>query len=335
MRIFLTGATGYIGSALCRRLAAAGHELRALVRPTSRAEELHRLGISTFTGDLADRASMREGMSGADWVIHAAAELDPASPGERMERANVAGSENVASLAWKLGVPRLLSVSSIAWWGGSPPDGTPASEETPPLRPFPTAYSATKHAGQEAIRAWARKGLPVSTVFPGLVYGAPGKHGGANGLLRALARERFPALIGGDRKASWVHLDDVVAAIVAVLERAPAGRDYILAGEVTTVRELAERVCALAGTRAPRHELSPRLARWALTLAAPVLRLAGRRPPLPPQQVASLERHWAFDDARARRELDWRPRTLAEGLPPTLELLLTAPPGAAAEPVRP
>jgi dihydroflavonol-4-reductase len=322
MRIFLTGATGYIGSALCRRLAPQGHELRALVRATSRTEELHRLGVATFVGDLSDRASMREGMSGADWVVHAAAELDPGAPDRRMEAANVAGSENVASLAWKLGVPRLLSVSSIAAFGGSPPDGALATEESPPLLPFPTPYSATKHAGQQAIAAYARKGLRLNTVFPSLVYGPPGKRGGANVMLKNLAKGRFPALIGADRKASWVYLDDLVEGIVAVMEQAPPGRDYLLSGDVATVRELADAVCATAGIAPPRRELSPGLARAALTLAAPLMRLFGRRPPIPPRQVASLARHWAFDDARARRELGWQRRTLAEGLPPTVDFLL-------------
>src|SRR5262245_37021659 len=112
MRIYLTGGTGYIGRALAARLAAAGHEVRALVRPTSNAAPLTQLGIAVFTGDIADRASMREGMSGADWVIHAAADLAFDGPPERMRQANVQGSENVASLACKLGVGRFLSVSS-------------------------------------------------------------------------------------------------------------------------------------------------------------------------------------------------------------------------------
>ena len=330
MRIFLTGATGYIGSALCRRLAPAGHELRALVRPTSRTEELRSLGVATFVGDLADRASMREGMSGADWVVHAAAELDPASPERRMEAANVAGSDNVASLAWKLGVPRLLSVSSIAWFGGSPADGRLATEESPPQRPFPTPYSATKHAGQQAIAAYAARGLRLNTVYPSLVYGPPGKRGGANVMLKNLAKGRFPALIGADRKASWVYLADVVDGIVRVMEKAPVGRDYLLTGDVATVRELADAVCAVAGIAPPRRELSPGFARAALTVAAPLLRLVGRRPPIPPRQIASLARHWAFDDARARSELGWEPRTLAEGLPPTVEFLLAQPAAEAA-----
>lgn len=321
MRIFLTGATGYIGRALCLRLRTEGHELRALVRPTSRVGALAGIGVATFVGDLADRASMREAMSGADWVIHAGAELDLEAAAGRMERANVQGSENVASLAWKLGVPRFLSVSSIARWGGSPDDGAPATEATPQRLPLPTVYSRTKAAGEEAIQAFAARGLQVVTVYPSLVYGAPGKRRGANALLRQLDLGRFPALIGADRKSSWIHLDDLVEGMVRLLDRGRPGRGYLMTGDIVTTRELAARVAALGGAPVPRREVSLPLARMALRLAAPFYRLGGRRPPIPVEQLASLERHWAFDDARARAELDWRPRPLAEGLPPTLDHL--------------
>lgn len=324
MRIFLTGATGYIGTALCLRLRAAGHELRALARPTSRTETLAGMGVAVFSGDLAERVSMREGMSGADWVVHAAAELDLDAAAGRMESANVTGSENVASLAHKLGVPRFLSISSIARWGGSPDDGTPATESTPQRLPLPTRYCRTKAAGEETIQAWAKRGLKVNTVYPGLVYGPPGKRSGSNALLRQLDRGRFPVMIGGHRKSSWIFLDDLVEGIVRVLERSAPGRNYLMTGDIATTREIAARVAALGGAPAPRREVPVGFARLALRLARPFYRLRRRRTPIPIEQLASLERHWAFDDARARAELDWRPRTLAEGLPVTLDHLRTA-----------
>jgi nucleoside-diphosphate-sugar epimerase len=324
MRIFLTGATGYIGTALVRRLASNGHELRAVVRETSRTDTLRELGVAAFPGDVTDRVSMREAMSGADWVLHLAAELDPSAPPERMREVNVGGSEAVASLAYKLGVGRLLSVSSVAYFGGSPADGTAADEETPPQTPFPSAYSLTKHEGERAIRAWGDRGLRLHTVYPSLVYGPPGKKMGANWLLRAILKERFPVMVGASQRTSWVFLDDVVDAIVRVMERAdslPPGRDYLLAGDWATVRELTRRVAALGGARAPRIELPLGVARVATTVTAPFFRLLGKRPPLPPEQLRNLARHWVFDDARARRELDWHPRTLAQGLPPTVAYL--------------
>jgi dihydroflavonol-4-reductase len=321
MRIFVTGATGYIGGALCRRLRAEGHDVRALVRATSRVEALHALDVATFIGDIGDRASMREGMSGADWVVHAAAELDPSASAGIMRAVNVSGSENVASLAFKLGVGRFLSVSSMAYWGGSAPDGS-LSDETSPLQlPFPTPYSATKHAGEQAIQGWAKQGLRVNTVFPGLVYGPPGKKEGANFMLRNLLKERFPALLGADRRTSWIHLDDVVEGIRRVMDQAPPGRGFLLAGDVASVRELAGKVGRLAGVRVPKLELPLGLVRALLIAGGPLYRLRGRRPPIPAEQVRSLYRHWAFSDLRARTELGLAPRGLDAGLPPTLEFL--------------
>ena len=281
-------------------------------------EPLVAAGVALHLGDVRERASMREGMSGADWVVHAAADLDLDGPPGRMEAVNVEGSENVASLAFKLGVGRLLSVSSVAYFGGSPEDGSAAVEDSPPRLPFPTRYSATKHAGERAIRAWAARGLAVHTVYPSLVYGPPGKREGANALLHQLARGQFPALVGADRIASWVFLDDVVDGIVRVMAQAAPGSAHLLAGEALSVRELARKVAALSGVPAPRREVSVATARWALRLGRPLLRLAGRRPPKAASQLRSLARHWNFDDGRARRELTWRPRPLDEGLPPTL-----------------
>lgn len=321
MRIFLTGGTGYIGRALARRLVAAGHEVRALVRPTSNAEPLQQLGVATFTGDVADRISMREGMSGADWVIHAAADLDLTGPPERMRQANIQGSENVASLAYKLGVGRFFSVSSMAYFGGSPDDGSLADETAPARQPFPTLYSATKHSGELAIQEWAKKGLRINTVYPSLVYGPPGKKEGANAILRGLLKGRFPVLVGAERKTSWIYLDDLVEGMLRIMAKAPPGRGYLMTGEATTLRSLADRVCQLGGVRPPRLNLPLAAARAGLALSAPFYRLRGWRPPFAADQLDSLERNWAFSDARAQTELDWHPRGLDQGLPPTVEFL--------------
>jgi len=108
------------------------------------------------------------------------------------------------------------------------------------------------------------------------------------------------------------------------MAKAPPGRDYLMTGDVTTVRSLVERVCRLAGVRPPRLSLPVGLARAAMAAAAPLYKLRGRRPPVPPDQLRNLPRHWAFDDRRARAELGWAPRTLDAGLPPTVEMLMSS-----------
>jgi nucleoside-diphosphate-sugar epimerase len=322
MRVFVTGGTGFIGDVLCRRLVADGHEVRCLVRSTSRTESLEAMGASCFVGDLADRYSMREPMSGAEWVIHAGAELDLTRAADQMQAANVAGSENVASLAWKLGVGRVLSVSSVAYFGGSPDDGSPGTEESPVLS-FPTRYSSTKHAGQQAVMHWAKEGLAVNTVFPSLVYGPPGKKSGANPLIRRLAKGWMPALVGAERKTSWIFVEDLVDGMVRVIERAEPGRDFLMTGDTATIEEVAQQVCKLSGASMPKRKLSVRAARMLTRLSTPLYRLRGRKPPIDVEQLRSLDRHWCFDDKRARQELEWSPRPLSEGLPPSVEYFLS------------
>ena len=226
----------------------------------------------------------------------------------------------MATLAWKLGVGRLLAVSSIARFGGSPADGSAADEESPPLPP-PSRYSATKRAGEEAIREVAAQGLRLNVVYPSLVYGPPGPKGGANRLLRAVLKRRVPLLVGADRRMSWIHLEDLVEALARLMAGAAPGRDYVLAGDTATLGEVVERTAALGRVRPPRRRLSLPVAMALARLTAPVYRLRGRRPPFHPDQLRSLGNHWRFDDARARAELDWRPRGLDEGLPPTVSYL--------------
>jgi dihydroflavonol-4-reductase len=321
VRIFLTGGTGYIGGALCRRLVAEGHRVRALVRPTSRRGDLEALGVECVAGDILQPATLVEAAAGVDWVVHAAAELDMETPLERMRATNVAGSDHVAAAALAAGA-RMLALSSVAAFGGSPADGSPADEEGPVQHPLPTRYCVTKHEGERALDAYEGRGLALNVVYPSLVFGPPGKSRGTNVILRDLVRGRVPVMIGGDRWVSWVYLEDLVDGLVRVIERAPAGRRYLMTGEARQLADVVVHACRLAGSRPPRLRLPVGVVKALAPAVAGLYRLAGRRPPLTPQLVRSIERHWRFDDARARRELDWQPRGLDAALPPTVEFLL-------------
>jgi nucleoside-diphosphate-sugar epimerase len=321
MRIFVTGGTGYIGGALCRRWAAEGHEVRALVRATSDRRELESLGIECFVGDVSDRESMRRPMSRAEWVVHAAAELDFGAPRERMKEANAVGSENVASLALETEVERVLHISSIAAFGGSAPDGTPSNEQSTPLLPFPNNYCITKRTGEDAFRRLTDDGLALNVVYPSLVYGPPSKKGGINSFLRLMLTGRLPAVVGADRISTWIYLDDLVEGIVGVMETSRPGEHYLLAGESASTKEVVSKVCNLGHVRPPRFEIPVPLARLLLVGLMPIEVLSGRRMPFNLEQLRTLSRHWNFDDRRARRDLAWSPRTLDEGLPPTVEFL--------------
>lgn len=264
---------------------------------------------------------MREAMSGADWVIHAAAELDFGAARDRIKGANVAGSENVASLAYKLGVGRVLVLSSVAAFGGSPEDGSVADETSSPQLPLPSTYSATKRAGAEIFRGWGERGLRVNTVYPGFVYGPPGRKGGLNATLRSVVKRRMPAIVGGGSIARWIYLDDLVEGLVRVLERAQIGENYLLTGDAATIGEVIKRTADLAEVLPPRWHVSVGTARLLAFVIAPFYRMRGFRSPINPRQLESLRRHWNFEDRKARLDLDWTPRGLDAGLPETIRYL--------------
>jgi nucleoside-diphosphate-sugar epimerase len=323
MRVFVTGGTGYIGSLLSRRLQESGHQVRALVRSTSDTTALDALGAQTFVGDVTDRYSMREAMSGADWVVHAAAELDFGAPADRIEGANVTGSENVASLAFKLGVGRVLLLSSIAAFGSSPSDGSPATEDAQVELPFPSAYGATKRAGELAFAGWSDRGLKLNVVYPSLVYGPPGRKGGLNAMLGAVIKRRVPAIVGGGRITRWVYLEDLVTGLLKVMGHSQPGQNYLLTGDAAYLGEVVEKVAELAVVDPPRRRMSVGRAKLMGRLLNPLFTLRGKRPPINLAQLESLRRHWNFEDAKARAELDWSSRTLEEGLPETVRYLLS------------
>jgi nucleoside-diphosphate-sugar epimerase len=129
--------------------------------------------------------------------------------------------------------------------------------------------------------------------------------------------------VGADRQTSWVFVEDLADGMVRVMERAEPGRDYLMTGDTATVQEVAEQVCEISGTALPKRSLSPSRARLLTRIASPFYRLRGRKPPIDVEQLRSLDCHWCFDDQRARSELDWTPRTLAQGLPPSVEYFLS------------
>ena len=316
VRIYLTGGSGYIGGALAKRLVEAGHDLTCLVRATSDRSTLEEIGVSCVEGDLLAPRSLGEGLEGADWVVHAAAELDFRASEERMREINVTGSEAVAERALELGVPRFLNISSMAAFGGSPANGTPGDEDSAVIEPLPSKYARSKLAGAQALDRLAERSnrrLRLVHVYPSLVYGPPGKARGSNSMLRQMVQGGLPVVIGADRWLTWVHVDDVVDGIARLLQGRGSEARYLLAGDPIRIGSLIERVSGLAGIRPPRVKLSPGMAKLALRCLG---RLARRKGLLVAREnLDNLARHWHFSDRRARQDLDWSPRSLEESLP--------------------
>ena len=167
MRVFVTGATGFIGSHTAECLARAGHELICLVRGTSNTGRLKQLGATLTLGDVTDKGSLLEGMSGCDWAVNIAGAYSFWLPSKRTYAdVNVGGTRNVMECALETGVSKVVHVSTVAIYGK--PAGCPFEEDSDPGPVRFSEYAQTKYEGD--LIAWElckTKGLPLVMVYPG------------------------------------------------------------------------------------------------------------------------------------------------------------------------
>ena len=306
MRVFVTGATGFIGGEVVRRLRRRGDEVVALVRSPERAKGLD---CELVQGDLGDADAIRRGLEGCDAAVHGAAVYQVGVSGKAaaaMRDANVGGTELVLGAALELGTAKVVHVSTVAVFGDT--HGQVVDETSGPASPPLAVYDETKREAHEVATRLVAAGLPCAIVQPGAVYG-PGDPSQLGGTMRRVAAGRMPLIAFADCGLNAVHRDDVADGILLALDRGRAGESYVLGGELTTLGAMAATVARLAGRRAPR------------TLPPSLLRAAGRLSPSFRDLVASSDgvTYWA-SDAKARSELGYAPRELEPGL----EGMLTA-----------
>ena len=315
--MFLTGATGFIGGRLAEALHARGRRLRCLVRDPGRAAALRSLGAELVVGDITDRAALAAGLEGADVAFHLAASYDVGVvDAAAMERANVEGTGAFLAAVKQAGTGRVVYVSTTGALG--PAGRTEGDESSRWSGPFPTVYHRTKTRAHELALAAQVEGVPVIIACPAYVYG-PGDRGPSGRFMADVLAGRLPALARDPAWFSFVHVDDVVAGLIAAAERGRPGATYVLSGEGATINDFAELVALHANRRPPRLRM-PRAVALAAGGAADLLsRLTGRRFSLSAESVRSATRlRWLHSHELATRELDWRPRPLSLMLRPVV-----------------
>jgi nucleoside-diphosphate-sugar epimerase len=315
VRVFLTGGTGFIGSAVARLLRERGDTVRALVRTPARAQALRDLGCELVEGDLSDEARLQEACRGMTAVVHCAAVYEIGAPaGRRAElvAANVCGTERMLGAALAAGISRGVYVSTVAVFGDTA--GQVADETwTRTAAEYTSVYEETKVLAHRRAQEIGSKGLPLVMVQPGVVYG-PGDPSTFGDLVGQFLDGRLPALPFPDLGVTPVHRDDVAVGILLALDKGTIGESYVLAGEPVRMRELVAVLAAVSGRRAPRLTVPTPL----LRALAPLGRVVG--PPLGfPPNLRELIRSsagvtfWASGD-KARDELGWTSRPLEQGL---------------------
>jgi dihydroflavonol-4-reductase len=304
MKVFVTGATGFVTGTVTAQLLARGDEVRALVRDAARGQTLARAGVDLVTGDLADGAALHRGMDGVDAVVHGAAMYEVGIPPSRrpaMFAANVTGTERVLGAALDAGVQRAAYISTCAIFGNT--HGQVVDETYTRTGPYTSYYEETKVQAHEVALRLAARGLPVSIAQPGSVYG-PGDTSGMGGLMRDFARGRLPLVPFADTGLNFVHVEDAASGIVLVLDRGQAGQSYVLGGEIARVADAFAALARITGRDLPRLRLPYALLQLG-SLVRPGLR-----------EVVTSSKNVTFwaTDARAKSELGYSSRALEPGL---------------------
>lgn len=317
--VFLTGATGFIGSGLARQLIARGDRLRCLVRDTSRGLFLEKLGAELIPGEITDTIALQRGLRGADIAYHIAAMYDIGPVDVRaMERVNVGGTRCFLEECARTGIARAAYVSTTAALGPVA-EGSIGDENSSWSGPFPSHYHRTKTEAHDAAKQAQQRGLPLMIVCPANVYG-PGDNGPNGRFVRDLIRGRVPALLRDPAWLSHVHVDDIVAGMLAVGDRGATGETYVLSGEAASINDFAERVARIAGRRPPPLRLPAAPVSVAAGFADALSRVTRVRFTTNREAVRVAYHHrWLHSHERATREFGWTPRPLDEGLPPTVQ----------------
>jgi nucleoside-diphosphate-sugar epimerase len=316
MIVFLTGATGFLGGALARALRADGHTVRALVRNPAAAAPLAALGIELHTGDITDKASMRAPMTGADAVFHVAGWYKIGLRDRQAPVAiNIEGTRHVLELMRELGIRKGVYTSTLAV--NSDTRGALVDESFRFEGRHVSVYDWSKHEAHKIAEAFIARGLPLTIVQPGLIYG-PGDTSGVRTMLIQYLQRKLPAVPSGSAY-SWAYVDDEARGHILAMDKGKPGRSYFLAGPAHTIVEALEIAHSFTGIPVPKLRLSPAV----LKGAAALMRVPAAILPLPsamaPESLRVLAGVTYLGDAtRAREELGWHPRPLREGLMDTL-----------------
>jgi len=319
MKYFVTGATGFIGRRVVRQLRAAGHDVRALVRSPTNAQDLAALGVSLHSGDVTERDSMQSAMRGVDGVFHLAAWYRigaRASERREADRINVQGTRNVLELMRDLRVPKGVYTSTLAVFGDT--EGWVGDESYRFNGPFLSVYDRSKwQAHYEVAVPMIQAGLPLVIVQPGVVYG-PGDPSVIGTLLRQYLRRTLPIRPHG-AAFCWGHVDDTARGHILAMEKGRPGETYIVAGPPHTLEEALEMAEEVTGISPPWLRPPAMLLRALAAVASAIERVV----PLPQTysgetlRIAAGATYLASSE-KAQRELGFRTRPLEDGLRETL-----------------
>jgi dihydroflavonol-4-reductase len=319
-RVLVTGASGFVGSAVARIARKRGFEVRVVVRKTSSRQNIEALDAEVVIGDMRDQASMRAAMKGVRYLFHVAADyrIWARDPSE-IERANLEGTEATMRAALAEGVERIVYTSSVATLKVNAAGDI--GDETKPADARQTigAYKRSKVLAERAVeRMVANDGLPAVIVNPSTPIGPRDVKPTPTGrIIVEAATGKIPAFV--DTGLNLVHVDDVALGHFLALERGVTGERYILGGANLSLQQMLADIAGLAGRKPPTVRL-PRGPLYPLAIGAELFaKFSGKEPFVTVDGLRMSKNKMYFTSAKAERELGYRARPYGEGLSDALD----------------
>ncbi len=314
-RVFVTGATGFIGGATVRLLRERGDQVVAVIRDPARAADLDSSSTQVIVGELSSETAVRAAMSGCDAVVHLAGMYTigiSASERPAMYEANVALTERVLDAAISLGIPRIVTTTTVNVFGNTRGRIVDEKYRRDPADGFLSYYDETKYRAHVAAKARISAGAPIVIAMPGTVYG-PNDHAAVGALFSDMYHGKAHYVALGDAGVSPTYVDDLAGGLVAAMERGRPGESYVLAGENMRLRDAFRIVARAAGRRPPRLSMPSGLIRLGARIAPNGGRLVGLPPNLAEIARASAGVTYWASSAKAQADLGYRTRDLERG----------------------
>lgn len=309
MKIFISGATGFIGSRLALRLANNGHMVHALYRDASKVSIIEHPNITLFKGDILDYNSLMPAIEGCSQIYHTAAFAKVWDKDNSMiYRQNIEGAANVIRAGIETGVNKIVCTSTAGVLGNSQP-GSSVDEFTPRPPKYFNDYESSKAILEETLKAYSENGVHIVMVNPTRVYG-PGVLGDSNGTTRMMQkyiRGKWRIVPGdGNNIGNYVYVEDVVTGHILAMEKGKPGERYVLGGENITYNVLFSKIAELTGKRFFMVHMPLSLIIMVSGIMLLIAKVSGRPPLMVPGVVRKLKLSTQVSSARAEKELGYK-----------------------------
>jgi farnesol dehydrogenase len=321
MRVFVSGATGFIGIQLVKRLVEQGHEVHALYRSESKADPIRLSGVNLFKGDILDPGSLELSLAGCKEAYHTAAFAGVrAQDRDLIYRLNVDGALNVVESAGKQGIRRVVLTSTAGILG--PSENEAVHESSPPPLSFFTDYETSKFRLEQKLLGPKEGNPEVVIVNPTRVYG-PGYLSESNGVTRMIKQymQGTWRFLPGDGRSSgnYVHVEDVVTGHLLAMQKGNPGERYVLGGENISYLQLFDYVREASGVRKRLYKVPLWIMLAAAGFMAGFSRISGRPPLIVPTLVRKFNQNWIVSSDKAIRDLGYQPMDARSGIQHTVQ----------------